>query len=140
MTYQWVKAVHIFGFLLWTGSLAGCLLLLQGHARAGSAAAALAGMQRRTAIFMDIGATIALAAGFYLALGFPPINAFKDGAWLHVKSTLVVVGLVGIHVFTRIKVRKFRNGSINSLPNFVIPLTLILVAAIVVLAVVKPMR
>jgi hypothetical protein len=52
-------------------------------------------------------------------------------------KTLLVVGLVGIHVFTRIKIRKFRNGEISPLPGVVIPLTLILIAVIVTFGEVK---
>lgn len=119
-----------------------CLFLLLGHQRAEeSGRSALGAIERKAAILMDASALVAIVAGVYLALGlYLPaefrVNAFKQGGWLHVK-TLLVAGLVGIHVFTRIKIRKFRNGEISPLPGLVIPLTLILIAVIVMFGEVK---
>jgi putative membrane protein len=137
-TYNWVMAVHVFGFLMWAGTLMSCLFLLLGHQSVKeSGRSALAAIERKVAIVMDASALVAIVAGLYLALGFS-FNAFKQGGWLHVK-TLLVAGLVGLHVFTRIKVRKFRNAEISPLPGLVIPLTLILIAVIVVFGAVKPL-
>jgi protoporphyrinogen IX oxidase len=135
-TYTWVTAVHIFGFLMWAGTLMSCLFLLRAHQSVQEAGrGALGAVERKVAIMMDASALVAIAAGLYLALSVTPSH-FKQGGWLHVK-TLLVLGLVGIHVFTRIKVRKFRNGEISPLPGLVIPLTLILIAVIVVFGEVK---
>lgn len=135
-TYNWVAAVHVLGFLLWTGALLSCLFLLLAHQNAQETGrSALGAIERKVAILMDASALVAIVAGLYLAVGFP-INWFKQGGWLHVK-TLLVAGLVGIHVFTRIKIRKFRNGEISPLPGLVIPLTLILITVIVVFGEVK---
>ena len=132
-------AVHVFGFLMWTGTLMSCLFLLKGHQSVAEAGrGALSAVERKVAIFMDASALVAIVAGLYAATGFG-VNAFnpkQSGAWLHIK-TLLVAGLVGIHVFTRIKVRKYRNGEISPLPGLVIPLTLILIAIIVAFGEVK---
>jgi putative membrane protein len=138
-THNWIRVVHIFGFLLWTGGLISTLnLLIAQQSVDGDARAVLSKITRKTALIMDIGALLALIGGFYLAFGASGDSAFKQGGWLHAKSTLVV-GLIAIQVFTRIKVRKFRNGNIKPIPGFVIPLTPVLIAVIVILGTVKPM-
>lgn len=135
-TYNWVLAVHAFGFVLWTGALMSTLFLLSSHhLAADSGRKGLERVERKAAMGMDIGALIAIVAGLYLALGFD-VNWFKQGSWLHIKTTLVAV-LVGLHVFTRVKVRKFRNGAVSPISGYVIPLTLLLVAVIVVFGEVK---
>ena len=139
-TYDnWIRVVHIIGFLMWTGGLISTLSLLIGvQSIAGDAHGGLSKIARKTALLMDIGALLTLVGGLYLAFGRAGDNAFKQGGWLHAKSTLVV-GLIAIQVFTRIKVRKFRNGNIKPIPRFVIPLTLVLIAVIVIFGVVKPL-
>ncbi len=138
--FKWVKAVHVLGFLLWTGSLLTCLHLLAGHPETDDKGGnALTRLERRAGMMMDMGALVAIVAGLYLALWATPINFFTDGGWLHIKTTLVV-GLVALHVIARVKVRKFRNGESKPLPSFVIPLTLVLITVIVIFAVVKPLR
>jgi uncharacterized membrane protein len=86
---------------------------------------------------MDMGALFAIAAGFYIAFAQTPI-AFKTGGWLHVKLTLVVLGPLAIHGYTRVKIKRLRRGEAAPLPSFIYPLTLILVAAIVIVATIKP--
>lgn len=136
--YAWTKAVHVIGFLLWTGGLWSCVQLLRVHSGApGEARQALSSIERKTAMFMDMGALLAIAAGLYLALGVTP-SAFKTGGWLHLKLTVVVLGLLSLHGYIRVKIRKFRNGQIMALPSFVHPVTLAVIALIAVIAVVKP--
>ena len=137
-TTQWITAVHVVGFLLWTGGLMSCMQFLRVHHAAGvDSREALQGTERRVALSMDIGATLAIAAGLILALGRTP-SAFKEGGWLHLKLTLVVIGLLVLHGYVRVKIKKFRNGDVVALPGFLYPLTVAVIVAIVGVAVVKP--
>lgn len=81
---------------------------------------------------MDAGATIAIAAGLTMAFGTTPI-AFKTGGWLHIKLTLVVVGVLSVHGLVRVKMRKFRNGDVAPLPNWMLPVLLIALTGIIIL-------
>jgi uncharacterized membrane protein len=137
-TYQWNLAIHVFGIVLWTGGMFACLRLLAAHGAAGKAAPeGLSLAERRTAVVMDIGATIALLTGLYM-LFYSPTQPLKQGGFMHAKLTLVVLGVFGLHGFTRAKVRKFRNGDVRALPGFVVPLLLAVVLGVIVLVQVRP--
>ncbi len=132
-TYQWVKVAHILGFVLWSSGLLTGLFLLRAHAAVeASARNAFVPIERVVGIIMDAGATVAIAAGFVMAFGTTPI-AFKTGGWLHIKLTLVVVGVLSIHGLLRVKMRKFRNGDVAALPSWILPVLLIALTGIIIL-------
>ncbi len=132
-TLQWVKVAHILGFVLWSSGLLTGLFLLRAHAAVeASARNALVPLERVVGIVMDAGATFAIAAGFAMAFGTTPI-AFKTGGWLHMKLTLVVVGVLSIHGLLRVKMRKFRNGDVAPLPSWMLPVLLIALTGIIIL-------
>ena len=135
--YYWLRTAHMVGFILWVAGVIGVLALLDAHARIGASARdAMVGVERRTAMIMEIGSLLAIGAGLYLAFKSPrfPTHAFADGGWLHVKLTLVVLALIGAHVFARIRLRKFRNGEIKALPGWLLPVVILAVIGIVSLA------
>ena len=135
--YTVIKALHLIGIVLWAGGLLASMQLLAVHPRVDEhGRAAVIGSARKTALLMDIGAFVAIALGLYLALGTTP-SAFKQGGWLHLKLT-VVVGLLAAHVMTRIKIGKFRRGDTNPMAGFLYPGALVILAAIVAIAVIKP--
>lgn len=136
--YQWTKAFHVVGFLLWTGSLLSCIYLLQAHQAAGEEGRqALSSVQRKAAMLMEIGALVAIVAGLYLALGGGR-NAFSGAGWLHAKLALVVLGLFGLHGFVRVKIKKFRNGEVAALPGWLQPAALVVIVVVAIMASVKP--
>ena len=112
-TYMAWTPAHVFGFIPWVAGLATLLHLLHVHPWVDEAnRKPLAITEKRVAMLMDLGALLAIAAGLRLALGTTP-TAFATGAWLHVKLTIVAIGIVGLHGFVRVKVRKFRDGEIK---------------------------
>ena len=128
-TYSWLRVLHIVGFVLWIGGLLGLLKLLRVHAQVeGAARDVLARAERKIAVLMDAGATFAMVAGFWIAFGRAP-NAFKTGGWLHVKLTVVVLGILSIHGFARVKARKFRQGQVTPISHAL--MYVVLVAAVV---------
>jgi protoporphyrinogen IX oxidase len=137
-TYLWIKAIHVFGFVLWIGSMVGLAVLLGAHRRAeATARAALAGAGRGVAMVMDLGATLAIAAGVAMVVSPIGLSPFKQ-PYFHIKLTVVAVLLVA-HVLLRIQVGRARRGREGGPPGWLMPAVLILSAATIWLAVVKPM-
>lgn len=132
---DWLETAHLFGVLLWIAGLVACLRLLRAHAQCGErAVAATAGS---TALLMDIGATVAIAAGLVMALGMEPMP-LQQG-WLHIKLTFVVLGMLSAHGLTRAKLKRAKGGEAAAPPAFLLPGVLAIVAVIVALAVTKPL-
>src|SRR5207244_11743067 len=110
-----------------------CMWLLHVHALVeGAARDALSRTEKSVAMLMDMGATLAIAAGLTLALESTP-NAFKTGPWLHIKLTVVVLGILSAHGMVRAKIKKFSRGEVKPLPRWLFTAVLAAVAVIVAL-------
>jgi uncharacterized membrane protein len=141
-TYQWVKAAHLLGVVLWIGGLSTVYWLLRIHAHAPKDVhERLTLMERALAMMMDIAATATIGCGLALAInGFPgvPTNWFKvtdyNRPWLHVKLTIVVLAILPIHGMVRARVKKFGQGKIAPVPEWLWTLLLAGVMAAVILA------
>lgn len=130
-TINWLHVGHICGFVAWIAGMLATLFLLRVHAVVeGPAREVCSRQERRTAMVMDLGATLAMACGFGMAFGLVP-NSFKTGGWLHMKLTLVAVVLLGVHGFTRAQVKRFRNGNVRGLPR-ALPYVVLAAAAVVI--------
>lgn len=115
-TYNWLRVGHVVGFVLWIGGLVTVLQLLRIHAHVeGPARDVLTRHERKGGVLVDLGATVSMACGLWLALG-GSVNQFKTGAWLHVKLTVVAVVLLGMHGYVRVQVKRFRKGQVKSIP------------------------
>ena len=135
--YPWVRIAHIIGIVLWVGGLLAVLSLLRVHTQVdGVARESLTRVEKATAMVMDLGATLAIAAGLYLALKSPkfPNTAFVSGGWFHIKLTLVVLGPFALHGMARAKIKKFARGQLSPLPLWVIPVLILAVIGIIVFA------
>ena len=123
-TYNWVLIAHVFGFVTWIGGLLAAIALLHVHSRVEDAArAALSATERQVATLMDLGATLAIGGGLLLALK-GPVNEFSHGAWLHVKLTAVVLGILSSHGIVRAKIKKFSRGEIKPVSRWLPSLVL----------------
>jgi putative membrane protein len=135
-TLRWVLAAHIVGFAIWIGSMFGTLHLLFAHAGAvGETRAVLSGLEKRTAMAMDIGAALAIVTGVLMLAGIEP-SPFA-ATWMKLKLALAA-GLIGLHGFLRVKVKKFGQGDQRALPGALQGLLPALFIAVVVLAIVRP--
>ncbi len=124
-TDLWLSALHVVGVIVWVGGLVGVLALLTAHARVDEASRGLMTLvEKRIAIVMDLGATLAIGIGLYKALRHTP-NEFKHGPWLHIKLTAVALGVLSVHGFARAKIKKFSRGEVKPVP----PVMWILLAA-----------
>ncbi len=132
-TLAWVRVAHVFGFIVWIGGMLACMSLLHVHTLVeGGARDALTKVEKSVAMMMDMGATLAIAAGLTLAFESTP-NAFQTGAWLHVKLTIVVLALFSAHGLVRAKIKKFSKGEVKPLPRWMFTAVLAAVAVIVAL-------
>ncbi len=135
--YRWLLTIHVIGIVLWAGGLAACSLVLHGASKTDSGnATAVAKALRPVAVFMDIGATLALVFGVILLLGVVPSPLKMP--WMHVKLTLVL-GLFGLHGFTRVRLKRFRTGKVSSTyPPVLVWVGMGLIAAIIVMVIARP--
>ena len=130
-TYSWLIVGHIVGFVTWIAGLVTTLTLLRIHAKVeGPARDVLARQEQKSAALMDAGATLAIVCGLWIAFG-GTVNAFKTGAWLHIKLTLVAVVLIGAHGYARAMAKRFRRGDVRPVPR---PLLYVVVIAAAVVA------
>jgi uncharacterized membrane protein len=137
-TYLWVKAGHIFGVLMWVGTMFGLYQTMFAHGRADEAGRkALMEMEGKLAMAMDIGATIAIGTGLFLLLRLEP-SPLKQ-PWMHIKLTAIVLGMLGAHGYGRVKVRKLREGATNTPPPWVFGILNLVVILIIIMVVVRPL-
>lgn len=136
--YAWYRIAHFIGMTLWLGGIAATLALLTGagHVAAAHKDAFIA-KARRVAVAMDIGATLALVFGFVMAFTkarWGNQTAFTTGGWLHVKLTLVVLGVLLPHIILRGRLARLRKnpGSDVALPAWLFPLVVVASIAIIV--------
>lgn len=132
-TYNWLRVGHVLGFVLWIGGMITVLQLLRVHSHVeGAARDVLARHERKMALVMDLGATLAMATGFVTALA-GTVNYFKTGAWLHIKLTIVALVVIGVHGWTRAQVGRFRKGQVRPVPAAIMWIVLAAAAAIILL-------
>lgn len=132
-TLFWLKTLHVIGFVFWIAGLWAAIWLLRVHTQVeASSRPQVVAAERKVGISMDAGATLAIAMGLVIAFA-GPINAFKTGGWLHIKLTLVVVGILSVHGFVRVKMRKLRQGDLSPVPGWVLPLFLVATLGVIVL-------
>jgi len=136
----WLKAFHVVFVVTWYAGLFYLPRLFIYHASATDVAGLerFVIMERRLFAIMTIGAMLALGFGLGLILIVPQ---YLDMRWLQIKLA-VVLGLVGYHLWCYRLMLDLRNGRnqhsdrwlrwFNEVPG-------ILLIAIVVLAVVKPL-
>lgn len=118
-TDELLRALHLTGDFLWIAGLVAVLALLQAVPRVDEKSRdALLRVGMRLAIVMDVGALLAIGFGLYLALAHVP-SEFKNGGWLHIKLTAVVLGVLSTHGIARAKLKKFRKGDLKPVPSWV---------------------
>ncbi len=139
LIYRSIKAIHVLGFLLWVGSMFALSMILSAHERAaGSARDALIAVERGIGRAMELGAQLAIACGVVMILTSQAAVSPLRQPYLHIKLTLVVV-LIVMHGVVRAKMARLGRGEGTAPPGWVTPLVLLLAAAMIWLAVVKPM-
>ena len=137
-TYNWFKAAHVFGFVLWSGMLIALSIVLRAQARADEAGRpALVGAARSLAMLMDIGATVAIACGVIMLVSSPAVVSPLKQPYFHIKLTAAVV-ILAAHVALRIMTGRSRRGRPSWPPVWFAPALFAVMLAIDILAIVRP--
>lgn len=140
-TYQWLKSAHLIALFLWIGGLFAIYWMLRLHAHAPKDAhEKLTLMERSIALSADIAAAVAIGTGIGMIFNAPGGNmlAQKGMGWLHIKLTIVVLGILPVHGILRGKIKKFGQGNLAPVPQWLWSLFLAALTAIVILVVRGP--
>ncbi len=140
MIYPWIKALHLVFVIAWFAALFYLPRLFVYHADATDAVsdARFKVMERRLFALMNLAATLALTLGISLLVLEP---GWLSAGWLHLKLGFVLA-LVVYHIYCGRLLSLFRDGRNRHSARWFrwfneVPALLLL--AIVVLAVVKPL-
>jgi uncharacterized membrane protein len=137
--YLWIKLVHFVGFIVWVGSTFALInMLRQPTGGSEEARRLLIALTRGAGRAMDIGATLAIAAGVVLIVKSPePVQPIQQ-PYFHVKLALAV-GLVGLHGFLRARAGKLAKGDTRTLGPAPLALAALLVLGILTMIMVGPL-
>lgn len=140
-TYLWLKAAHVISLFLWIGGLFAIYWLLRLHAHSPKEMhEKLTLMQRSIAMSADIASAVAIGTGVAIIIMHPGgmMLAQKGAGWLHIKLTVVVLGVLPVHGMLRAKIKKFSRGNIIDVPTWLWSLFLAAVTAAVILVIRGP--
>ena len=127
-------AFHLFGVIMWVSGLFALTYFLDA-AKAETDAGAkkrLTAYTRKMARIPDIGATLALVFGAHLLFRFK----FYTVPYMHAKLLLVVF-LIGMHGFLRVKTKRAAEGQDTGAPAWARPLMSAIVLGILVFVMTK---
>lgn len=137
----WLKSAHLIALFLWIGGLFAIYWMLRLHAHAPTEAhEKLTLMERSIALSTDIAAAVAIGTG--VAMLFRPeglLLAQKGAGWMHIKLTVVVLGILPVHGILRGKIKKFGQGQIAPVPQWLWSLFLAAMTVIVILVIRGPL-
>lgn len=142
-TKTWVLTAHLIGVILWIGSMFATYWLLRIHSHAPKdVEEQLTLMERSLALTMDIAAALAIGCGIVLIINpveyDTTIFAAPKSGWFHVKLTVVVLGILPVHGMIRARIKKYGQGKITPMPQWLWSLLLAAISAIVILVIKRP--
>ncbi len=140
--YLWLKAGHLISLFLWIGGLFAIYWMLRLHAHAPKDAhEKLTLMERSIALSTDIASAVAIGTGLGIVFGAPGGNmlAQPGAGWLHIKLTVVVLGMLPVHGILRGRIKKFGMGKITPVPQWLWSLFLASITVIVIMVVRGPL-
>lgn len=143
--YAWLLAAHLIGVFLWIGGLFSTYWLLRIHVQAPrDVHDKLTLMERSLAMVMDLGATLAIACGIWMALkhdySHPTSSLFTapHSGWFHAKLAIVVLGVLSVHGMVRAKIGKLGRGQSTNVPQWAWSLLLASIVGITILVFRRP--
>lgn len=138
--YEWLKAGHIIGVLLWIGGLSTVYWILRFHTQAPPEVNdKLVLMERSLALAMDLAAALAIGCGIAMAVSHggthPTTSLFAapGAGWFHIKLAVVVLGVLSTHGIIRARVGKFSRGQKPTVPQWLWSLLLVSIVVITIL-------
>ena len=134
-TLLWLKSAHVISLFLWIGGLFAIYWLLRLHAHAPKEMHdKLTLLERSIAMSADIASAVAIGTGVAMIFQYTPNLLKMPGqSWLHIKLTVVVLGVLPVHGILRAKIKKFSRGNIADVPTWLWSLFLAAVTAAVIL-------
>jgi len=130
----WLRAAHLIGLFVWLGGLFAVYWLLRFHAHAPKEAhEKLTLMERSLALMMDIGAALAIGCGLAIAIGANSQMHYCKQGWFHIKLTVVVLGVLPVHGIVRSKIKKYANGALSPIPNWLWTMLLLAIVVIIIM-------
>ncbi len=137
----WLKVAHLISLFLWIGGLFAIYWMLRLHVHAPvEMRDKLTLMQRSIALSTDLAAAVAIGAGVGMIFAQTPNLFARPGmGWLHIKLTVVVLGLLPIHGMLRGKIKKFGHGTITPIGGWMWSVFLASITVIVILVFRGPM-
>jgi uncharacterized membrane protein len=143
--YGWLLAAHLIGVFVWIGGLFATYWLLRIHVQAPKDVHdKLTLMERSLAMVMDLGATLAIACGVWMALKHDyshPTSILFTGphsGWFHAKLLIVLLGVISVHGMVRAKVGKLSRGQTTNVPQWAWSLLLASIVGITILVFRRP--
>ena len=144
-TYPWLLVAHLIAVFLWLGTMFAVYWLLRVHAHAPKDVLdKLTLMERSLAMSMDIAATVAIGCGLVMAFssgGTHPTGTLftaPGSGWFHIKLVVVVLGVLPVHGMLRAKIKRFSNGQLSPIPQWMWSLLLAAITVIVILVIRGP--
>ena len=138
--WAWLLSGHLIGVFVWIGGMFATYWLLRIHSHAPKEMhEKLTLMERSMALMMDIASALAIGCGIALILMETPSNPSgnlltqKPAGWLHIKLTVVVLGILPVHGMIRAKIKKFSQGNLSPVPNWQWTMLLASITAIAIL-------
>jgi uncharacterized membrane protein len=132
----WLKAGHVISLFLWIGGLFAVYWMLRLHAHAPKDShEKLTLMERSIALSADIAAAVAIGTGIALLFGYPGGNllAQPGAGWMHIKLTVVVLGVLPVHGMLRARIKRYGMGDLKPVPQWLWSLFLVAITVIVIL-------
>jgi uncharacterized membrane protein len=138
--WTWLLSGHLIGVFVWLGGMFATYWLLRIHAHSPPEMhEKLTLMERSMALMMDIASALAIGCGVALILTHTPSNPTgnlltqKGAGWLHIKLTVVVLGILPVHGMIRARIKKFAEGKISPVPQWQWTMLLASITAIAIL-------
>jgi uncharacterized membrane protein len=141
-TWLWLKTGHLIALFLWVGGLFAIYWMLRLHEHAPKAShEKMTLLERSIALATDIASAVAIGTGVgMLWLPFGGFYLTQSGAgWLHIKLTVVVLGILPVHGMLRARIKRFGMGQIKPVPQWLWSLFLVALTAIVILVIRGPL-
>jgi uncharacterized membrane protein len=138
--WAWLLSGHLIGVFVWVGGLFAVYWLLRIHTHSPPEMhEKLTLMERSMALMMDVASALAIGCGIALILAKTPSNptgnllTAKGAGWLHIKLTVVVLGVLPVHGMIRARIKKFGEGKLSPVPQWQWTLLLASITAIAIL-------
>ncbi|MCX5745440.1 MAG: CopD family protein [Proteobacteria bacterium] len=138
--YEWLKVAHLISLFLWIGGLFAIYWILRLHVHAPATVhEKLTLMERSIAMATDLACTAAIIAGVGLIFAQTPnLFARPGNGWLHIKLTVVLLGLLPMHGMLRAKIKRFGQGKITPIGNWIWTVILVSITIITIMVIRGP--